>query len=100
MAEYEWGQHVIIGLRDGLTREEIERIKKGPGLEGWSDLDRAILPALFAFGERFVGNFLQDLEGFLTLFTLVVVKRHKNLSPVRACGGSERLKKPKPHFYS
>ena len=44
-SEYEWGQHVPIGKRAGLTEDEIARIPKGPRAEGWSDLDSAILRA-------------------------------------------------------
>ncbi|HVR90401.1 MAG TPA: carboxymuconolactone decarboxylase family protein [Novosphingobium sp.] len=44
-AGYEWTQHVPIGLRGGLTAEEIERIKAGPGDPAWSPRDRAILTA-------------------------------------------------------
>lgn len=44
-AGYEWTQHVPYGLRGGLTAEEIERIKAGPGDPAWSPLDRAILTA-------------------------------------------------------
>jgi alkylhydroperoxidase family enzyme len=44
-AEYEWGQHVLIGRQAGLTDDEIERIKLGPSAEGWSTLDAAILQA-------------------------------------------------------
>jgi 4-carboxymuconolactone decarboxylase len=45
-AEYEWGQHVVIGKRTGLTDEEIERITRDPDAEGWSEHDRAILCAV------------------------------------------------------
>jgi alkylhydroperoxidase family enzyme len=44
-SEYEWGQHVPIGKRAGLTDEEIARIPKGPKAEGWSELDAKILQA-------------------------------------------------------
>lgn len=44
-SDYEWGQHVPIGRRAGLTAEEITRISAGAGAPGWSDLDRAILSA-------------------------------------------------------
>lgn len=44
-SEYEWGQHVPIGKRAGLTDEEIARIPKGARAAGWSDLDAAILRA-------------------------------------------------------
>ena len=34
--EYEWGHHERLGRRAGLTPEEIERVRSGPGAEGWS----------------------------------------------------------------
>ena len=44
-AEYEWGQHVGIGLASGLTEEEIERLhsKDAPG--EWSETEKALLAA-------------------------------------------------------
>lgn len=42
-AGYEWVQHCRIGLRCGLTREEIDRIKLGPDADGWSVSDAALL---------------------------------------------------------
>ena len=44
-AEYEWGQHVVIGRRVGLTDDEIRRIPDGPDAAGWSNPDRALLRA-------------------------------------------------------
>ncbi len=44
-SDYEWGQHVPIGRRAGLTEDEIARIPSGPKGSGWSELDRAILSA-------------------------------------------------------
>jgi uncharacterized protein YceH (UPF0502 family) len=44
-SEYEWGQHVPIGKRAGLTDDEIARIPGGARAEGWSDLDATILRA-------------------------------------------------------
>lgn len=44
-AEYEWGQHVVIGKRAGLTDEEIDRIKEGPDAPGWSEFDATLLRA-------------------------------------------------------
>jgi alkylhydroperoxidase family enzyme len=44
-AEYEWGQHVVIGKAVGLTDEEIERITRGPDAAGWDPFDAALLRA-------------------------------------------------------
>lgn len=44
-AEYEFQQHVILGLRAGLTEAEIERITYGPNAEGWDAVDAALLRA-------------------------------------------------------
>jgi alkylhydroperoxidase family enzyme len=44
-AGYEWGQHVLVGRRAGLTDDEIRRIKDGPGAKGWGELDRLLLTA-------------------------------------------------------
>src|SRR3954465_8821663 len=41
---YEWTQHHRIGLREGLTADEIERIKAGAGA-GWSAADAALIKA-------------------------------------------------------
>ncbi len=42
---YEWAQHVRIGKDCGVTDEEIERIKQGPGAPGWTSLEAAMLRA-------------------------------------------------------
>ncbi|MFC3711838.1 carboxymuconolactone decarboxylase family protein [Sphingoaurantiacus capsulatus] len=44
-AGYEWGQHVVIGKRSGLTDAEVEAIKVGEGTPDWSAADAAILAA-------------------------------------------------------
>ena len=44
-AEYEWGQHVVIGKQSGLSDEEIRRITEGPEALGWPPLDRVLLRA-------------------------------------------------------
>jgi alkylhydroperoxidase family enzyme len=41
---YEWTQHVAIAKREGLTDDEIERLKKGAGA-GWSAADAALIRA-------------------------------------------------------
>jgi alkylhydroperoxidase family enzyme len=45
-AEYEWGQHVLIGQAAGLTAAEIARIKLGADAAGWSDFDATLLSAV------------------------------------------------------
>jgi 4-carboxymuconolactone decarboxylase len=45
-APYEWGQHVVIGRREGITDEEIARIGAGPDAPGWSPHEAAILRAV------------------------------------------------------
>jgi 4-carboxymuconolactone decarboxylase len=44
-ADYEWGQHVRIGVAAGLTEEEVDRVPGGPGASGWSHEDAALLTA-------------------------------------------------------
>jgi alkylhydroperoxidase family enzyme len=44
-SEYEWGQHVLIARGSGVTDEEIEQVKKGPGAAGWSSEDAALIRA-------------------------------------------------------
>ncbi len=45
-AEYEWGQHVVIGKRAGLTDDEINRIKEGSDAAGWNEFDAVLLRAV------------------------------------------------------
>jgi alkylhydroperoxidase family enzyme len=42
-APFEWGEHVGIGKRYGLTAEEIARVTQGSSAPGWSERDAAIL---------------------------------------------------------
>jgi 4-carboxymuconolactone decarboxylase len=44
-SRYEWGQHVLIARECGISDDEIERVKTGPGGEGWSADDRLLLVA-------------------------------------------------------
>lgn len=44
-APYEWGEHVIIAKKAGITSEEIERITLGSQAGGWSEHEQAILHA-------------------------------------------------------
>lgn len=42
-APFEWGEHVDIGKRYGLSNEEIERVTRGSSAPGWSEHEAAIL---------------------------------------------------------
>jgi 4-carboxymuconolactone decarboxylase len=44
-AEYEWGQHVVIGKMVGITDAEIERITQGPDAPGWDPFEATLLRA-------------------------------------------------------
>ena len=45
-AEYEWGQHVVLARKVGISDEEIARVKSGPEAEGWTELEGAMLRAV------------------------------------------------------
>jgi 4-carboxymuconolactone decarboxylase len=45
-AEYEWGQHVVLARRVGISNGEIARVKSGPEAEGWTELEAAVLRAV------------------------------------------------------
>lgn len=53
---YEWTQHHRIGLQEGLTADEIQRIKGGAGA-GWSAADAALIKAT---DELHAGQFITD----------------------------------------
>jgi alkylhydroperoxidase family enzyme len=45
-APYEWGEHVMVGKRFGLTSADIARVIDGPDAEGWDEHDGAIIRAV------------------------------------------------------
>jgi alkylhydroperoxidase family enzyme len=45
-APFEWGAHVKIAKRNGVTTEEIEQVVEGSSAPGWSKQDRAIVRAV------------------------------------------------------
>lgn len=45
-APYEWGEHVDIGQRYGVTKDEIVRIIDGSAAPGWTEHEAAILRAV------------------------------------------------------
>jgi len=44
-AEYEFGQHTVIGLREGLTEAEIAALTRDPADYPWSAADRTLVEA-------------------------------------------------------
>jgi 4-carboxymuconolactone decarboxylase len=53
---YEWAQHVKIAKREGVSDDEIARIKQGAGA-GWSEADAALLRAADDLhGDQFVSD--------------------------------------------
>jgi alkylhydroperoxidase family enzyme len=80
-APFEWGEHVAIGKRAGLSQAEIEGLTQAAETSGWDDEDRAIVRA----AEELHGNaMISDqvwaaLAGFLDerqLIELVYVVGH------------------------
>ena len=56
-SEYEWGQHVVIGKRAGLSDTEIANIKLGADAEGWSKHDQLLLRATDELhGDAFISD--------------------------------------------
>jgi alkylhydroperoxidase family enzyme len=48
-ARYIWGQHVELGMRAGLSADEIIRISEGPDVDGWSCDQKALINACDEF---------------------------------------------------
>ena len=42
---YEWGQHVEIAKREGLTVDEIARVKQGAAAKGWTESEALLVKA-------------------------------------------------------
>lgn len=56
-AGYEWGQHVLIARREGVTDDEIRAIKTGPAAPEWNERDAALLRATDELhGDAFVSD--------------------------------------------
>lgn len=45
-APYEWGEHVLVGKRFGLTSEDIARVIEGPDANGLDEYESALLRAV------------------------------------------------------
>ena len=62
-APFEWGEHVHIAKRYGLTDEEVERTTVGSSAPGWSEHEAAILRGV----EELVSDFAVSDETYATL---------------------------------
>jgi alkylhydroperoxidase family enzyme len=77
-APMEWGSHVKIGKRNGITAEEIERIIEGSSATGWSKQDRAIVRAVeeLHFSSMITDDTWAELQQFFSdkkLIELVIL---------------------------
>jgi alkylhydroperoxidase family enzyme len=63
LAPYEWGEHVLMGKRYGLTSDEITRVRDGSGASGWTAHETAII----AGAEELLGGFALSDETWETL---------------------------------
>lgn len=49
---YEWSHHERLGQRAGLSAKEVERVRTGPGAEGWTPRQQMLLAAADEMHER------------------------------------------------
>lgn len=62
-APFEWGEHVDIAKRHGLSAEEVERVTQGSAAPGWNEHDAAILRGV----EELIGDQALSDESWNTL---------------------------------
>lgn len=56
-SRYEWNHHERLGRKAGLTADEIERVRRGPAADGWSERERLLLGAADELHEnRMIGE--------------------------------------------
>lgn len=77
-APFEWGSHVMIARRNGVTADEIARMIEGSSAPGWSDRDRAIIRAMeeLHFDSMIGDETWEALQGFYSdkqLIELVIL---------------------------
>ena len=65
-APFEWGSHVKIGKRNGITAEQIEWLIEGSSASGWSRQERAIVRAVeeLHFDSMITDETWTDLQNF------------------------------------
>lgn len=45
---YEFTHHVRLGARAGVSKQDVERVKEGPGAEGWTPRERTLMTCVDA----------------------------------------------------
>jgi alkylhydroperoxidase family enzyme len=65
-APFEWGSHVKIAKRNGVTAEEVERVTVGSSAPEWNQRDRAIIRAMeeLHFDSMISDETWADLQAF------------------------------------
>lgn len=65
-APFEWGSHVMIAKRNGVTAEEVVRVIDGSAAPGWNKQDRAIVRAIeeLHFDSMITDETWTDLQEF------------------------------------
>jgi alkylhydroperoxidase family enzyme len=90
-APFEWGAHVKIAKRNGITAEEIERVIAGSAAHGWSKKDRAIVRAMeeLHFSSMINDDTWADLQEFYNdkkLIELVILAgQYKTVAYYQNC---------------
>lgn len=85
-SRYEWAQHVDIGLREGLTYEEIVGVSQGPAAPNWGHRDATLLRAVdeLHVEDRVSDSTWQELLGYfdnrLLLELLMLIGFYKGLA--------------------
>jgi AhpD family alkylhydroperoxidase len=79
--EYEWDHHVELGRRAGVGQADLRRVAEGPGADGWTPREQAILGAvdeLHASGDLADGPWVELAEHLdqLELIELVLLAGH------------------------
>ncbi|HET8731322.1 MAG TPA: carboxymuconolactone decarboxylase family protein [Moraxellaceae bacterium] len=102
-AYYEWGQHVDMALRNGLSPADIVRIAEGAEAPGWSDRQQALLrTADELHRERMVSEatwqaLTRFLDEALLLELLMLIGFYESLAGVLNSTGLPLDKTPNRH---
>ena len=103
-APFEWGSHVKISKRNGISAEEIERVIEGSSAPGWNKKDRATIRAMeeLHFDSMISDETWADLAEFYNdkeLIELVImagqyktVAYYQNALRLPMAGGNQGLK--------